>query len=800
MRKYRGLLFILASLVTLCGGGVALASDISGADYYGTIRITNNGTAATGVSVNVTIGIDDLIASGIIGANASDIALRTNGNADTPFMPARNGNSSVFSVPSISDNSNIDYVLYTGVSGGELMYFPDTAGATVSDSPTIEPGGNFTQSITGYFDASAAGNITSKGTDYRLYGDGSGNITVNMTGSGTYLTVDGNGDYTNISNATPAVAHNLNVDDAVGTPDDAATTVETSNAAQQKDAYTLTDYSGGYNIDRVIVHFRYRWTTTSGSAQPYLRLNGAETTGTQVTGAVDGTWYSYSETLARPGGGQWNDADLDNLQVAIGMSNTGAGWSYLTQVYVELQTDAIAASGITSGERVIKYEQQPTLKFDGVNDIVTIPHQAAIGTLGAFSVEAWFSTNTSSKDQTILSKYPGSNNGNWLLALRSGNTLQFSIIGTQSADQLNAIVNNVTYNNTGWHHIIGVWNGTNAAGNTYIYIDGANQTLGTDGLAGNGADSWGVTPDIEIGRFYSDNSRCFSGDIFGVRYYNRALTSAEVLNRYNGIEITGGPTASWPLSDGSGTVALDEESVSNGTISGATWGNYAGRLYVDSALKDIGDNKAINNNATDLIFFTNFVMPYIETCNVTVNSTLVGDWSWQYADTFTDGSGYGHTMTPTFRTTSSDADISAELIDFGPISLSESTGNVSESWPTVMASPPSEPSTSFSENTTPGFFFAGFVDSIWTAFVEDYIPQSFFWFNFSFFWIMAVSIGSYSFFAGNNKEALFVKIFATLAIMIFFALPGINVYGLFVPLYYGFFSVGAIMLRNNYGW
>lgn len=60
--------------------------------------------------------------------------------------------------------------------------------------------------------------------------------------------------------------------------------------------------------------------------------------------------------------------------------------------------------------------------------------------------------------------------------------------------------------------------------------------------------------------------------------------------------------------------------------------------------------------------------PYIKTMKITKSGVTRGLWSWQYSNTFTDQSGNGNTGTPTFRTTSSDADVSATMLDFGPIS------------------------------------------------------------------------------------------------------------------------------------
>lgn len=44
-----------------------------------------------------------------------------------------------------------------------------------------------------------------------------------------------------------------------------------------------------------------------------------------------------------------------------------------------------------------------------------------------------------------------------------------------------------------------------------------------------------------------------------------------------------------------------------------------------------------------------------------------GDWQWEYGVTFADASGSGNTGTPSFRTTSTDADVLAALVQFSPV-------------------------------------------------------------------------------------------------------------------------------------
>ncbi|GAJ05957.1 unnamed protein product, partial [marine sediment metagenome] len=59
-------------------------------------------------------------------------------------------------------------------------------------------------------------------------------------------------------------------------------------------------------------------------------------------------WLTFSEVLDRPGGGAWAVADLNNLQVAIGLEVPAANNAYCTQVYVEVDYTPILAPTVTT--------------------------------------------------------------------------------------------------------------------------------------------------------------------------------------------------------------------------------------------------------------------------------------------------------------------------------------------------------------------------------------------------------------------------------------------------------------------
>lgn len=149
---------------------------------------------------------------------------------------------------------------------------------------------------------------------------------------------NGVGDYTNIAKEEPADAiHWTLVDDPPASPDDLSTYVYSTDAAQVKDAYDLVDHTTeSGTINSVKVYFR---TISEGNfVQPFLRLGTDETAGTEITATA--SWVTYSEILARPGGGDWSWTDIDNLQVVIGLRKFDT--AFCTQIYIEVDYTPVA--------------------------------------------------------------------------------------------------------------------------------------------------------------------------------------------------------------------------------------------------------------------------------------------------------------------------------------------------------------------------------------------------------------------------------------------------------------------------
>lgn len=155
------------------------------------------------------------------------------------------------------------------------------------------------------------------------------------------------GDYENLPTVVGdgVGTHYTVVNEAV--PDEDTGFVQNSTEGELKDAYNIDDTAipAGSTINSVTVYFRVKTGYASQGARPSLRLGTNETAGTQIEPTT--SWVTHNEALARPGGGSWAVADLNSLQVVIGLYvDTTGKWVRCTQIYVEIDyTEVVAKRG-----------------------------------------------------------------------------------------------------------------------------------------------------------------------------------------------------------------------------------------------------------------------------------------------------------------------------------------------------------------------------------------------------------------------------------------------------------------------
>ena len=105
---------------------------------------------------------------------------------------------------------------------------------------------------------------------------------------------------------------------AVNSPDDDNTSYLQAAADGYVEQYSLAAHTipSGSKVNSVSVHSRTRRLSGSGNTHSvHLVLGGSSSVSATHVGAT--SWVSFTDLLARPGGGSWTLSDLSTLEVGI---------------------------------------------------------------------------------------------------------------------------------------------------------------------------------------------------------------------------------------------------------------------------------------------------------------------------------------------------------------------------------------------------------------------------------------------------------------------------------------------------
>ena len=239
------------------------------------------------------------------------------------------------------------------------------------------------------------------------------------------------------------------------------------------------------------------------------------------------------------------------------------------------------------------------LDFDGMNDYIDCGSDTSLNITDAITIEAWVKGDGWKGTQTIAGRSPIVYD-----LLMIDNTPYFYSNG----DLLTKRAVGSSISSLQWHHITGVYDGTN----TIIYVNGVRGTDASEPLA----------PPSSVENFYigsrGGSTRYFNGTIDEVRIYNRALSTEEIRYHYN----RGGPCAEYKFNEGTGTTAYDTtDNNNNGTWNGTGTHWATGKFGSAGQFADAsGDYVSIANNisnARTISFWTNL--------DTTTESIISGD-------------------------------------------------------------------------------------------------------------------------------------------------------------------------------
>ncbi|MBL7813632.1 MAG: hypothetical protein JNL70_01415 [Saprospiraceae bacterium] len=255
----------------------------------------------------------------------------------------------------------------------------------------------------------------------------------------------------------------------------------------------------------------------------------------------------------------------------------------------------------------VTYPAGAGLAFDGTDDWVTVPHNAAFNITGGITIEAWIKTTKATENYIITkgddSFYFGINGGGG----GSGKLSAF-FAGVSSG----WLYSTTTVNDGNWHHVAAVRNGTTVQ----LYIDGV---LNTTGTVTSGNISTGTAP-VYIG-VRTGQSSFFLGSMDEVRVWNRALSGCEIQNNKN-CELGSGQTglaAYYKFNQGFGFTSNTGVS----TLTDASGNNLTGTLN-NFALTGTASNWVSTGGVTTGTTCTAYVAPSVSIAGSPSGSIVLG--------------------------------------------------------------------------------------------------------------------------------------------------------------------------------
>ncbi len=797
----------LVLFISLAVPFAAFASTTTNAVFHGTITITNNSTAASGVVVSFTANTSQMIGQGMMLSTLVDTAI-TAGGSDVAYMPQPSSGNWWVYVPTIGASTTVTNDLYTGGAtsmNSKLKYSPGTAGMTVADNNTsLEPGSsNFVTAYSGYVYTTAGGSPF-------LLKDGAISISPNASTSGTInakiystanLTPSGPGDLTNISSVAGAATHWQ----AVLTNDGATSYVQQGLTSEATDTYAQTpsvSLPTNSIIDYVTVSVVGATPTGGGGLYVVVRLGG--TSVETSLGDMTSSYVTYSANLTRPGGGSWVYADISTLQIGAHLTG-GTGTPRATMVYGTVGYHALAsAASIENGEHVL------TIGNTGLNFVRASSQYASVPQSidfdmgnGSTDVPYTIIAMVNPADTTVGTIAGRSKSGAaaWQFVPETGGYLAIYLqdvsLGTIARKTTAAIPLNQ------WTQVAFTYDGSKAATGLIMYMNGA--VSASNSVADATYAGVKVTSQVmNIGASTSP-SQYFNGSIADIKIYKgKALSATEILADYNGTSSTTNLVAWYKLNEGTG---LPQDSSGNGhhaTTNTATWAGNFLSLAVDGIRKAFAVGVSVPDTGSSWVLAPSNSTAYMSSANITIDGALKGSWAYQYNDKFYDASGNGNTATPSFPTVSSNAYVSATLSNLLPVNEAKVTSYSISQTGTILSANTTMPSLMWTDLNFARLFGVG--PAVTSILGVSGTPEAAWWMPFIFIFIVLVGFLVYHATTGARsltETTGYKGSTATMAGVIEAALILLAVVGP-LPLWPAFIfpiDAGAIILsEKHYGW
>lgn len=668
-----------------------LASDISGAIYRGSISVTNSSYTATEVAVPFALGTGSLISGYYVNSDLTNTAIRDSGGVDVPYMPAVSGSTDwMLYAGQVSQNSSKNYSLYTGGStdmAGDIVYFPGDTGMTADDDASLELGNNFIIEQEGYIntDASSDKNLVYKEGAFRSYVSGDNEITSSIYGLGAEAETES---HTDIE------------------ADVAADTVFTSFSSSTTDE----DFSGTTWLAQ---SFTLSSPAIITDVALYIEKNGAP----PDADIKIGKYYNNYGNISMTGIGTFTGA-LDTSEVSTSQTwvtfdlGLAYGWCLEAGTYAIILENT---DGDTANELEWCYSSSGYSGGEGVISTNSGSNWSLSSKDYGFQVIGYLCTPVSSSYWGLQPFTPDVNTS--LTEI----DLYMKEVGSAGTITLNLYEADASHEPTG-ASLASASLGSADIGSTYDW------------------ETFDLSSPVDID---TETEYCFVLSLASGTYYlGWADGNADV--DYSVSSDSGSTWSNYShIPDGQLAFKLTGQSMGelvNVTATGIDSGEHTVKttadgtdlkIYVDDVLKDTDSlgGASVPNNSNSWTFASGGSVLYLRSHDITIGGILKQYIEWQNSSTFEDSTAYGNDCTPSFRTTTTDADVSATLNDYEPFSMAEFSGSSDDDTVTVIDTAPTMPTEMYREMETEHLPGADLINEMLT---EADIPLSLFWFPWCF--------------------------------------------------------------------
>jgi len=226
------------------------------------------------------------------------------------------------------------------------------------------------------------------------------------------------------------------------------------------------------------------------------------------------------------------------------------------------------------------------------------------------------------------------------------------------------------------------------------------------------------------------------------------------------------------------------------------------KIFIDGVEKDstaLG-GASVPDNTNDWVIGSANTTPYMDTFDIDIDGVNKYLIEWEYGTTFTDLSGNGNDATPTFRTASSDADLSASITaQEGLLVASAPVSEVDGGW-IMVESVPGTPDDLFTEGAD-GYGIGGFnIGELITDTADGAGQDATSWhFIFAFGLALMVMFGVYKGTHNMNmgtRGSLWVSALAGGGVLIFFYVQGTIPGFALIP--FGLMALGLIVWTKSH--